>query len=380
LRRALDDFAAGRVRCHAVEVPASVALVDLKALDEIVPEPLTALLEPEQIQALQKPPPPEEAPTQPPPPPQPPASTQVVEVTRPDQEQAPDHARFVSEYDTRVDRETVARGSTEPMVERPGQRELRPVDQPREASIRELPEEPAAAPRPDGPDGPGGLAMRAPGSPETSRVPREARTPGTATGSEEPPSAGGIAARQGSGETYERARDAAESRPGEGGGGGGRPLVPNLRPTRDVLERVAGGGSVDMLEGVGEGEITALNSKQWKFATFFNRLKRQVAQSWNPGSVIAREDPTGKVYGTEDRSTHLQVSLEPGGAVIDIVIVKSSGVDALDREAIRAIRAAQPFPNPPAGLVDERSGRIVFPFGFHVQMGSRNSWRIFRYR
>lgn len=399
-RRALDDFAAGRVRCHRVEVPAAVALIDAPRIDEIEPEPLTALLSPEEIQALQealKQPPeqapapipeqaPEQAPAPPPeqapPPPPPPPPTTVVEVTRPETEEAPDNARFLSEYDTRVDKETVARGSTEQMVERPGPRQLRPTEQPREASIQELPEEPApaASEQPDAPVEPGKLDMRAPGLPEVATVPREAMEPGERMGSEEAPTEGGVVPRKGEGAQREAARAASEARAGEGGGEGGRPLLPNLRPTEEVLERAVGGGSVDMVEGVEEGEITALNSKQWKFATFFNRLKRQVAQSWDPSAVIMRRDPTGRVYGSENRVTYLQVTLDRSGAVLAIHVVKSSGVDELDSEAVRAIRAAQPFPNPPGGLVDERSGQIVFPFGFHVQMGGRNNWRIFRYK
>src|SRR5690606_17407421 len=110
------------------------------------------------------------------------------------------------------------------------------------------------------------------------------------------------------------------------------------------------------------GELTALNAKQWKYASFFNRLKRDVVQHWRPDTVYARRDPTGNVYGNKDRVTYLQISLTPSGAVSKVVVAQSSGIDELDQEAERALRAAQPFPNPPQALVDSRSQLITFVF------------------
>ena len=43
----------------------------------------------------------------------------------------------------------------------------------------------------------------------------------------------------------------------------------------------------------------------------------------------------------------------------------------LDDEAIRAFRAAQPFPNPPPGLVGE-DGQIEFSFALYLDI--RNGW------
>lgn len=382
-RKALDELQVGHARCQSADLPpTSVALLDPKVLDHIEPEPLEELLAPEEMETPKPPPPPEEAQAQPAPPPPPTQNTQVVEVTRPETEEAPENTRFLSEYDTRVDKETVARGSTEEMVARPEQRELQPVERPREASVQENPEEPAqaASAQPDAPEGPGRLAMRAPGTPAPSRLPRQETTPGIAEGSEAPPTANGAQIRKGTGELREAAQEESTDGSRGEGGGGGRPRVPNLRPTAEVLERAVGGGSVDLTEGIEEGELTALSSKQWKHASFFNRMKRQVAQNWNPGAVLVRRDPNGKVYGGKDRVTLVRVTLDASGALVGVVVLKSSGVEALDEEATRAFRAAQPFPNPPAGMIsDPASQQISFTFGFHVEMGAQG-WRIFRAR
>ena len=126
------------------------------------------------------------------------------------------------------------------------------------------------------------------------------------------------------------------------------------------------------------GDETAVNSKRWVHASFFNRLKRQVAQNWDPASVWRRRDPTGAVYGSKSRVTKVRVSLSRKGEVENIVVTTPSGVTALDEEAVRAFRSAGPFPNPPEGLV-QKDNLITFPFGFFFEIGGNTShltWRL----
>ena len=115
------------------------------------------------------------------------------------------------------------------------------------------------------------------------------------------------------------------------------------------------------------------------YASFFNRLKRQVAQNWDPASVWRRSDPTGTVYGAKTRITEVRVSLSKKGALEKIVVTGPCGIGDLDDEAIRAFHAAAPFPNPPDGLVDGRSNLITFAFSFYFEIGgSHTSWRVIR--
>lgn len=302
-------------------------------------------------------------------------SGQVVEITRPKLEMVPDHARYVSEYDSAVKRETVARGSTEKMVERPGRKDLpitpQPLDSPEVARSR--------PPSSDtiNPLGTGALSMRRPGAPQ--EVPRD-EAPGPRRGSIDPIAANGLAPHRGSGD---RLRHMTTQKPaGQNGDGGqvGRPKMPDLKPSKEFLSRLAGGGSVDRLDGVADGENTALNTKRWKYASFFNRMKRQVAQNWHPAEVWMQRDPYGNVYGDKDRTTVVRVALRMDGSLAGIYIEHGSGVDFLDEEAVRAFRVAQPFPNPPAGLRDPESDIITFSFGFRFEIGAPStSWRIFRY-
>ena len=380
-----DDYLSKRNECSLVVLdddlpplpesapPVRIALLDDAALAKLQPLDIAPLLDPkvdkkvqqkqEQAQKVEQARRRVEA-----------RAGQVVEITRPKLEMMPNHAHYVSEYDSATKRETVARGSTEKMVDRPGRKDLpvtpQPLDSPEVAKTR--------PPTSDtiNPLGTGALSMRRPGAPQ--EVPRD-ETRGPRHGSVDPIAANGLAPHRGSGD---RMRRFTAQRPGQNGDGGevGRPKMPDLRPSKEFLSRVAGGGSVDRLDGVADGETTALNTRRWKYASFFNRMKRQVAQNWHPAEVWMQRDPYGNVYGDKNRTTVVRVALRQDGSLAGIFIEHGSGVDFLDEEAVRAFRAAQPFPNPPSGLRDPDSDIITFSFGFRFEIGGTSrSWKIFRY-
>ena len=124
---------------------------------------------------------------------------------------------------------------------------------------------------------------------------------------------------------------------------------------------------MDYLKDVDDGDATALNSKKWKHAPFFNRVKRQVADEWHPELVYVRHDPNGNVYGVKDRVTVLRIHLSPTASWPAWTVLQSSGVDFLDDEAIDAFKKAAPFPNPPKELV-EGDGQIHFNFAFIFEL------------
>jgi TonB family protein len=147
----------------------------------------------------------------------------------------------------------------------------------------------------------------------------------------------------------------------------------------DAMRKQLGSpGSIDDLQGIDEGDENVLNSRRWKYASFFNRVRNGVAEHWNPQVVHRANDPDGRVHGTKTRRTKLIIALNPDGSVHRIRIESSSEVDYLDEEAIRAVRTAQPFANPPPGLVNPNTGLIEFGFAFIFEIhGGR---RIHRYQ
>ena len=152
-----------------------------------------------------------------------------------------------------------------------------------------------------------------------------------------------------------------------------------LRGSANDLARTFGRrGSLDYLEDVDQGAENLLNTKRTKYASFFNRVRNAVAQHWHPEVIHAARDPHGKIYGNKTRTTRLRISLNQDGTVHRIWVDRPSGVDYLDEEAIRSVRAAAPFTNPPKQLVDAETGYIDFSFNFILMIDG--SKRIFRYK
>jgi TonB family protein len=374
------DLSACQAR-HDVPI-AEVAMLEPRQTDRlkpIDPEPLLDMREAKVEPPHPLVPPPVPKQPAPPPPPAPKRLQQVVENAKPDTEQAPDNARFLAEYNTKVERQTVARGTPkEPMVAKSKPEELTPKTDPREASMKPRDDDRPRGADARAPDLPGTLSMRTPGAPSVGALQQQAKTRGSFANTNAPLAFDGSLPRHGDGAIAQAQQDRSEMPRGQGGAGGGRPDVPNLKPSQDVLERALGGGNVDHLEEVDNGDETALNAKRWVFASFFNRLKRSVAQNWDPGSVWRRSDPTGQIYGLKTRVTEVRVSLNPHGDLVSIVVTSPCGVSELDDEAIRAFHAAQPFPNPPKELVAS-DNTITFAFSFFFEIGgSHTSWRVIR--
>jgi TonB family protein len=94
---------------------------------------------------------------------------------------------------------------------------------------------------------------------------------------------------------------------------------------------------------------------------WLNAVKRHIRGYWRPNLVYDDES----VPEAERKKTHLTVltvRLNATGALVDAVVSTSSGVDALDQEAVRAMKKAQPFLPPPRDQVE--NGEIQFTFGF----------------
>lgn len=136
---------------------------------------------------------------------------------------------------------------------------------------------------------------------------------------------------------------------------------------------IDGGGLLDHLE-LDEGERTLVNSERSLYWSFFERMRRQIAAEWDPNGVYRRHDPSGQLYRRVDRYTVLSMTLGPDGALREASVYRASGLDFLDEEAVRALRAAAPFRNVPEGLKDER-GLVELRFGFILTFDGRSRLR-----
>lgn len=179
----------------------------------------------------------------------------------------------------------------------------------------------------------------------------------------------------------EVAQAPATARPPEAGGGadgaaGAGAFDPRLSLDAATAAKVLGRSMGQGLDDVEEGDGTFLNTRAWKYATYFNRIQESVGNAWKPTREIQRRDPDLSLYLFKDRLTVLSITLDATGALRDVKVVRSSNVDFLDRLAVEAFEKAQPFDNPPAGLLNAQ-GELRYVFGFHVQ-GERPGLRLYR--
>ncbi len=153
----------------------------------------------------------------------------------------------------------------------------------------------------------------------------------------------------------------------------------NLMPTFNSVAGAIKGSGIDSLQDVEEGPKTLLDTDEWQFAGFFNRVKNAVAQHWHPGPAYTFHDPTGRVYGYKDRETVVKVVLQCDGSLKHTYVKQPSGADFLDDVAVKAIKKAAPFTNPPKPLCDVEEQIIAFRFGFLVKVGESSLIKVKKY-
>ncbi len=140
---------------------------------------------------------------------------------------------------------------------------------------------------------------------------------------------------------------------------------PDLSLGQDTLARLAGGPNMDGFGEAEEGDVTALNTREFKYATFFNQVRREIGADWYPRvrAAVRERDPEFKHFFYKERTVVVGVTLDRSGHVTDLSVLQSSNVDFFDRVAMASVRQAQPFPNPPGGLFgSEPTTRVPFVF------------------
>ena len=153
--------------------------------------------------------------------------------------------------------------------------------------------------------------------------------------------------------------------PGDGAEQLQGPRRPDLSLGDDALARLAGGPNMDGYGEAEEGEVTALNTREFKYATFFNQVRREIGADWYPRvrASVHERDPEFKHFFYKERTVVVGVTLDRAGHVTDLSVLQSSNVDFFDRVAMTSVRQAEPFPNPPAGLFGaEQTTRVPFVF------------------
>lgn len=128
--------------------------------------------------------------------------------------------------------------------------------------------------------------------------------------------------------------------------------------------------SNDYVKDVDAGLETLLNTREFKYYSYYNRIRKQLSQHWE-GRVrdkLSRMFKEGRApaAASQDRITKLMIVLNDRGTLVRVQILSDSGVRDLDDAAIEAFRAAAPFPNPPKGIV-EGDGTVKIRWDFVLE-------------
>ena len=125
----------------------------------------------------------------------------------------------------------------------------------------------------------------------------------------------------------------------------------------------------EYLSGYEKGQTTALNTREYVFFGYFQRIRQRLDLAWTRQlrTQLERYYRRGRTLASEmDYTTRTLVTLNDQGAIIKVQVLEESGAVDLDQAAIEAFNRAGPFPNPPRGVVDAR-GLIEIRWDFVVR-------------
>ena len=138
--------------------------------------------------------------------------------------------------------------------------------------------------------------------------------------------------------------------------------------SKSKVTKQASSASSDYLNDVPLGELTQLNTMEFKFYGFYHRIKQKLEQYW--GNSL--REKAKKLYlsgkrmpGSAERITALVVVLDSVGNIVRVRLKSTSGVEELDNAAIESFNKAGPFPNPPKEMLF--NGKAQIEWGFVVK-------------
>ncbi len=136
--------------------------------------------------------------------------------------------------------------------------------------------------------------------------------------------------------------------------------------------------SSDYLRGVDSNNRTVLSTREYKFFSYYQRIRELIRQRWS--TMVRRKYEKiinkGKNPTEDEISTRLVILLDEKGALVKISRVGKSGYDELDDAAVEAFEYAAPFPNPPKGMVDaDGMVRLSWEFVLTIEQTPRIQFR-----
>lgn len=113
------------------------------------------------------------------------------------------------------------------------------------------------------------------------------------------------------------------------------PMPKSLFPSAKTLYQIERKFSQSFPKNVPKGDVISLNTKSYKYISYFTHIKRKIELVWEYPRAAAE-------MGQEGRLT-LRFTILKDGRLAGVWLVQSSGYRLLDEEAIRAVKEAAPF-------------------------------------
>lgn len=126
--------------------------------------------------------------------------------------------------------------------------------------------------------------------------------------------------------------------------------------------------SSDYVDDIPMGDMTQLNTIEYKYYGFYHRIKQKLEQYWgnslrNKAETLAKAGR--RIPSSIDKITSLKITIDDKGNIIDIFVKSTSGIKELDDAAVESFNRAGPFPNPPSGMMT--NGKASIEWGFVVK-------------
>ena len=125
----------------------------------------------------------------------------------------------------------------------------------------------------------------------------------------------------------------------------------------------------DYIEDVPLGDMTSLNTVEYKYYGFYHRIRQKLEQYW--GYTLRKKANAymksgRRIASNSNKITSLTITLDQKGKILDIFVKSTSGIREFDDAAVESFNQAGPFPNPPKGLM--KNGKAILEWGFVVKV------------
>ena len=148
---------------------------------------------------------------------------------------------------------------------------------------------------------------------------------------------------------------------------------PQIKPKEENFThqalRGAPSATNDYLPDVETGIQTLLSTREFVYFSYYQRIREKIRVQWEPRirQKVKKVFAAGRtIASSDDRITKVIIVLNNSGALVKVQVIGESGIHDLDEAAVEAFRAAEPFPNPPSGIV-ENDGLIRIRWDFILE-------------